>query len=356
MASYEKVGDTWTVRYREYLPDGSVKNARKSGFARKRDAQDYFESIKDRVKKRNEQINSPAHIPFEEMVSVYLDYKRGRMKESSVYTVEGKINKHIMPSFAGKYFDEITKQDILAWQESLSGLSYSYKSGLRATLVSIYKYAARYRDAINMIDCVEPFRNTDAPKEMMFWSREQFEDFISAVDDPMYRLLFKTLYITGCRNGEVFALTWADFDQSAGTLNVNKSITRKVQGAKYAVTSPKNTSSIRTVDIPPSLVEALASYRQNRPADATYIFGDYRPLPEQTVTRAFNIWIAKAGVPRIRIHDLRHSCASLLISEGISIVAVSKRLGHKNIEQTLNTYSHMMPRDNEKMLAALNGI
>ena len=80
MASYEKVGDTWTVRYREYLPDGSVKNARKSGFARKRDAQDYFESIKDRVKKRNEQINSPAHIPFEEMVGAWYDYKRGRTK------------------------------------------------------------------------------------------------------------------------------------------------------------------------------------------------------------------------------------------------------------------------------------
>lgn len=74
------------------------------------------------------------------------------------------------------------------------------------------------------------------------------------------------------------------------------------------------------------------------------------------MTRAFDKAIAAAGVPRIRIHDLRHSCASLLISEGISIVAVSHRLGHKNIEQTLNTYSHMMPRDNDKMLAALEGI
>lgn len=358
MASYEKVGDTWTVRYREYLPDGSVKNARKSGFARKRDAQDYFESIKDRVKKRNEQINSPAHVPFEEMVGAWYDYKRGRTKESSFYTARGKVEKHIIPAFSGRYFDEVTVRDILAWQEALgaSGLSFSYRAGLRGFLASIYKYAARYCEAVNIIDRVEPPRNTDPPREMHFWTREQFRTFIEKVDDPTYALLFRTLYVTGCRKGEAFALTWEDFDPSAGTLTINKSVTRKTDGGAYAVTTPKNASSVRTVDLPTSLTSALLSHRSESPDGARFIFGCDRPLSENTVTRAFDKAIAAAGVPRIRIHDLRHSCASLLISEGISIVAVSHRLGHKNIEQTLNTYSHMMPRDNDKMLAALNGI
>lgn len=358
MASYEKVGDTWTVRYREYQSDGSTKNVRKSGFARKRDAQDYFESIKSQIKKRNEQINSPAHILFEDMVGAWYDYKRGRTKESSFYTARGKVEKHIVPAFSGRYFDEVTVRDIFAWQEALgaSGLSYSYRVGLRGFLASIYKYAARYCEAMNIIDRVEPPRNTDPPREMHFWTREQFRTFIEKVDDPTYALLFRTLYVTGCRKGEAFALTWDDFDPVACTLSISKSITRKTDGGAYAVTTPKNTSSVRTVDFPSSLVSALLSHRSGSPDDARFIFGCDRPLAEKTVTRAFDKAIAAAGVPRIRIHDLRHSCASLLISEGISIVAVSKRLGHKNIEQTLNTYSHMMPRDNEKMLAALEGI
>lgn len=358
MASYEKVGDTWTVRYREYQSDGSTKNVRKSGFARKRDAQDYFESVKDRVKKRNEQINSPAHILFEDMVGAWYDYKRGRTKESSFYTARGKVEKHIVPAFSGRYFDEVTVRDIFAWQEALgaSGLSYSYRVGLRGFLASIYKYASRYCEAVNIIDRVEPPRNTDPPREMHFWTREQFRTFIEKVDDPTYALLFRTLYVTGCRKGEAFALTWDDFDPVACTLSISKSITRKTDGGAYAVTTPKNTSSVRTVDLPSSLVSALLSHRSGSPDDARFIFGCDCPPAEKTVTRAFDKAIAAAGVPRIRIHDLRHSCASLLISEGISIVAVSKRLGHKNIEQTLNTYSHMMPRDNEKMLAALEGI
>lgn len=356
MASYEKVGDCWTVRYREYQSDGSVKNIRKSGFARKRDAQDYFEAVKAQIKAKNDKNTSPAHILFEDMVSQYFEYKRQRTKESTMYTVEGKFAKHIMPAFRGKFFDEITVQDILKWQDSLGDISYASKSGLRGYIASLYKYASRYHEAVNIVDRVEPPRNTERPREMQFWTRDQFAGFISEVQDPTYNLFFRLLYVSGCRKGEAFALTWQDLDESAGTVTINKSITRKTHGATYAVTTPKNASSVRVVDLPRSIVADLASYRTTRPDGSTYIFGDFAPLPENTVTRVFDRAIASAGVPRIRIHDLRHSCASLLISEGISIVAVSHRLGHKNIEQTLNTYSHMMPRDNEKMLAALEGI
>lgn len=103
MASYEKVGDTWTVRYREYQSDGSTKNVRKSGFARKRDAQDYFESIKSQIKKHNEQINSPAHILFEDMVGAWYDYKRGRTKESS-FTPRAERSKTHSPGFFRQIF------------------------------------------------------------------------------------------------------------------------------------------------------------------------------------------------------------------------------------------------------------
>ena len=85
-----------------------------------------------------------------------------------------------------------------------------------------------------------------------------------------------------------------------------------------------------------------------------FVFGGDRPLPPTSADRAFKSAIARAKVKPIRIHDLRHSCASLLISKGISIVAVSRQLGHSNVEQTLNTYSHMMPDDTTMIYNALD--
>ena len=88
----------------------------------------------------------------------------------------------------------------------------------------------------------------------------------------------------------------------------------------------------------------------------TFVFGGERPLAQRTTDRYFSDTCEKAGVKKIRIHDLRHSCASLLISRGVSIVAVSRQLGHSNIEQTLNTYSHLMPDDKSKIIAELETV
>ena len=91
-------------------------------------------------------------------------------------------------------------------------------------------------------------------------------------------------------------------------------------------------------------------------ASPTFVFGGDRPLASRSTDRYFADVCEKVGVRKIRIHDLRHSCASLLISKGVSIVAVSRQLGHSNIEQTLNTYSHLMPDDRSKVVAELEAI
>ena len=345
MPSYEKNKSSglWSCRFREKDEKGVNHQKRLSGFSTKRDAQyayaDYIKTAEERqraIKEADESLTaSPDNMPFENLVCEYLSFTKKRVKESSFYDIQSKINNRLLPYFAGKRMREITPKMITDWVHGID-YSYSSKKWILSTLSSIYKYGEKHYDIKNIMPKVDRPRNLEAKKEMQIWTPEEFSEFIKTVDNNIYSAYFTTLYYTGCRRGEAAALTWNDINTAENTIRINKSVTNKTSKGAYAVTTPKNDSSVRTVVVPRKLVDMLTAIRDG--ADGTsFVFGGLRPLPTSSIDYAFNQGIKKAGVKKIRIHDLRHSCASLLISKGISIVAVSHRLGHTNIEQTLNT-------------------
>lgn len=358
MASYEqnKNSKLWSVRFRDVTADG-VKNKRLSGFKTKKDAQaGYIDYLNE--KERNAPFASSSasdELLFSELIRHYLAHTQTRVKPSSFYDIESKIVKHIMPYFENKLVSDVTPLDILNWQQTVDHYSYKYKSGLRTFLTSIYKFGERYYDVKNIMPKVEPFRNLEKKKKMLYWTPKEFARFISCVPDFEFNVFFRLLYITGCRKGEALALEWSDIDFDAKTVSITKSLTRKESGKAYSITTPKNASSNRDVDIPESLCRILQDLKKSQESH-TFVFGGDKPFAERTIDRRFANAIELSGVPKIRIHDLRHSCASLLISQGVSIVAVSNRLGHSNIEQTLNTYSHMMPSDATKIIEIFDNI
>ncbi len=369
MASYEqsKSSKLWSVRFRENTPDG-VKNKRLSGFKTKKEAQAAYITYVN-AKPKNAPVNPSDKLLFADLIRHYLEHTKTRVKSSSYYDIENKISKHIMPFFDSKVVSEVTPLDILTWQNTVDKYSYKYKSGLRTFLSSIYKFGERYYDVKNIMPKVEPFRNLEAKKKMLFWTLEEFNTFIAHVAEFEFNVFFRVLYITGCRKGEALALEWADIDFKKKTVSITKNLTRKSAESTYAITTPKNSSSDREVDIPESLCKLLKTLKESQgPSPSAmlpplpkgeasrFVFGGNKPFAERTIDRRFATACDLAGVPKIRIHDLRHSCASLLISKGISIVAVSQRLGHANIEQTLNTYSHMMPSDTTKIIEIFDSI
>lgn len=283
---------------------------------------------------------------FDQLAALYLKNQKGRVKESTYYTSERIIANHILPFFAEMNVRDITPFAILTWEQTKSSYSCKYRRILRTHLGSILRFGNRYFDLPNALLKVEPIRNTEQKKEMNIWTKDEFETFIHVVDDPIYRCLFRFLYITGCRKGEALALTPKDLNPLNCTVSITKSLTRKVDGRAYAITSPKNMASNRIIDLPRSIMDDLIALT---PRDSNFLFGGDKPLADNTVNRRFRQWAEMSGVKRIRIHDLRHSSASYLLSEGVTVVAVSKRLGHSDIEQTLNTYSHVLPRDNERI-------
>lgn len=359
MPSYEqsKSSKLWSVRFRE-MAGGKEINKRLSGFRTKKDAQQGYLNY---LAEQKPQELVEGGLKFEELVAAYLAYEKDRTKESSLYDIRKKIEGKILPFFKGKLVSEIKPIDIVAWQQSLSGYSYKYRHVLRGHLNGMLRYADRYYDIPNAMNKVDPLRNTEAKKEMLFWTEEEFGKFLAAVpaDRQDYRLFFLTLYILGCRKGEALALTWDDVDTKRGIVSITKNITRKVEGRAYAVTTPKNTASDRKVSIPMEMCAEYEKYRQSlkiKSDSSAFVFGGKEPLKDRTTDRVFANSCQSAGVKKIRLHDLRHSCASLLISRGVSIVAVSKRLGHTNVEQTLNTYSHMMPSDDQMMQSVISDV
>ena len=178
---------------------------------------------------------------------------------------------------------------------------------------------------------------------MRFLTLEEFSrlrDALIADGETIFATAFSFLFLSGCRKGEMLALTAADFDFEVGTVSITKTYTRI--GAKDIITTPKTAKSVRVIVLPPSLVRIMKDYikglGENSPKQRIFdcVSADALRIKLQRYTE-------KAGIPQIRIQDLRYSHVSLLIEQGISPLAIADRLGHESAQTTLNTYSHLYP-------------
>ena len=142
-------------------------------------------------------------------------------------------------------------------------------------------------------------------------------------------------------------ILWKDIDFDRSTLTVKKQITDRCGSIKkFKLVVPKTQNSIRTLKMPKKLTEDLKSTKLEAKKMSNFnenyfVAADAWPISSNTLTDRKNNNCAKAGVKQIRLHDFRHSCASLLINNGANVTLVAKYLGHTKIEETLNTYSHM---------------
>ena len=359
MASFEKSQNgMWSVRFR-FFENGATKNKRLSGFRTKKEAEKAFAKYVSSYKHDPSKIGAAT---FSEVYEEWLAYKKDSTKTGTYYTYESFYNAMLKDYFGAMQLDDITPLVIKEWQSLVlqKGYSKKYYKNIRNTLNNVFIYLQRYYNyPNNPIAKTEPLRfPNEKKKEKQVWSVEQFNEFIEYVDDEPYHALFIFLFYTGCRKAEALALTWDDIDFDNATVTINKTYTRKIKGVTYAIeNTPKTASSIRTIKLPCVVINALKSpyFGEKTP----FVFGGETPLPENTLRKRLERYLDKATIdypslPRLTFHEFRHSHASLLISNGISIVTVSKRLGHSSINETLKTYAHLMENDEAKSIALLN--
>lgn len=191
------------------------------------------------------------------------------------------------------------------------------------------------------------------PSEMQIWNESEVHQFLEATKGTKYYPLFYLSLYTGARRGELLAIRWQDVDFVYSQIYINRSLHHLASG-KYVFTAPKTAKSRRTIALPPSAFLVLEAHRKAKEVEAAMfntelndselVFNTLgKPLRPNTVTRAWQMLAVKAGVKVIRLHDARHTHASLLLKQGIHPKVVQERLGHSTIAVTLDIYSHVAP-------------
>lgn len=268
----------------------------------------------------------------------------------------------------------LTVQVLQQWKDDVNNTDYALNTKRRffASLNGALNWGVK-RGYLpkNLLTTVGNFKApeaVDAEDNIEFYTAEQFRLYAAAarkiceqrntITGWGFYVFFCIAYFTGMRKGEINALCWSDIDKNI--IHVRRSLSQELKGADRE-TAPKTRSSIRDLQIPKPLLDILAEHKarqmqEPRFSDSFRVCGGQESLRSATIFFENKRFAEAAGLPRIRIHDFRHSHAALLINEGINIKEIARRLGHSNVEITWRVYAHLYPREEERAMKVLNEV
>lgn len=341
------------VNYKDRLSNDSQYVSKK--YATKTEAKDeerrFLNSLKDERK-------TPTKMTIGDLWDRWFEYQLDKVRVS---TKRGYIHtkKYIEPLFQIKCVD-FNEFHFEEWKKYMNNtnLNYVSKNDKLKTLRAVLNFGIKHYEFHNFHRAMLMMTKFDNPgiivEDHLVYTPEEFDKFLSAEDNPRYRILWLTLYYCGLRIGEARGLQWKDIDWDSKTLWVNKQIQSIDNfGSNYFVCDLKTPSSNRKLIMCNALYEELKKYYDNCKQftnfnDEFYCFGKdlgIVPLVYANARLRKNVIAKKAEVKQIRLHDFRHSCASLLIHSGAPIPMVSKYMGHASVNETLHTYTHMLGSD-----------
>lgn len=335
MAAYKdkshKGNTPWYVKFRYTDKEGNKKEKVKRGFSSRREAEEFEERFFHELKIDKDFL-------FEKVVEFYLETSKNKVRRSTYEIKESVINKFILPEFTGKDIRDITVKDLTLWQNKYlfekdengeNKYQGTYIKRVNGQLRAIFNFAfAQEYISKNPVECLSSVGTKDPEREYFTWSSEDIKLFLNSITDyENAHLAFTILFYTGLRKGELLALTIKDFNYENRTLHINKTYS-KLKGKEY-IRPPKTTGSKRTVDLPPFLADAIQGYVD--------LF--YEPSPNQRIflaesdsflDTAFKAGCKRTGLPKIRIHDTRHSHSTNLAEMDVPLKEIGERLGQKS--------------------------
>ena len=345
----EKTGK-WFAKFYYTNWQGIKKQKWKRGFATKKEALGFE---RDFLEKQS----ANPDMTFQNLYEIYMEDMAARLKQSTLLTKKAVLQTHILPFFGSKPINEIKASDVRRWQAKLmsspNNYSQTYLKKINTELNSIINYAKRFYD-LNTNPCGKAGTIGKAKaEEMDYWTYDEYIAFREGVKDkPLSYICIEVLYWTGMREGELLALSPADIDLDNKTISINRTYQR-IEG-KDVFTSPKTRKSKRKIPIPDFLCQELSDYIQSR----YMLDADERlfPVTKSYLSHEMIRGCKNTGVKKIRIHDIRHSHASLLINQGCDALMLADRLGHEKVSTTLNTYSHLFPHKQQELVHSLESL
>lgn len=314
---------------------------------------------------------------FGELFEYYKVVKKNEVREATLQQNCRRIEKYVMPYFKSKKLSSTKLNDYQAWKNEIDKLEVTtiYKNKIYKVFNELINFGIKVEYmSINQLKKLGNFKKSGEiiDTTINFWTKEEFDRFIeygecdcamNTSDNKFvrwgYYVAYNIMFYAGCRKSEVYPLTWHDYKN--GSLSITKGLVYKVKGHDYVISAPKTKGSIREIPVPKQLAKVLEEHYKRCQSiygfsDDFFICGGVAPLTDTMLDNIKNEWADAVGNHRIRIHDFRHSHASLLINNGANIQVVAKRLGHADIEMTLNTYSHMYQSEEDKAVALINSL
>ena len=344
---------------------GKQRYIRRQGFTSEKAAKNELLKIEYLVS-TNQYFKDVKSGKFSDVLDEWLELHKTRVKASTFYNIKVRVNKYVRPYFKDMYVDKITLrhcQDFTNKTFKTAPKSYVYS-------ISIVKNILDYALRLGMIES-NPMLYVIKPKLMQqvqekhanFYSRDELKKFLDTAKndfDLKKYTLFRLLAYSGMRVGECLALTWHDLDFKNNTIAINKTLASTEDGLE--IQTPKTKASIRKISLDNETIQILKSWQLEQRKQLLKL-GINSMNKHQLIFNSnkngfiFNSVIAydikliskKAGIYPITTHGFRHTHATLLFASGMDIKQVQARLGHSNVQTTLNIYTHAMKDKQDKI-------
>ncbi len=353
---FRKRGDKWsfTVDIGRDPSSGKRKQKTRSGFKTKKSAQEACAEMITELSK-GVFIESKDMV-LKDLLEEWLEASKVRVRDTTYKNYKRAVDSRLTPALGQIRVNEIDHANVQRYINDLikEGLTPRYIEYLFVCLKGAVEYGVKTERLAR-----NPLQHVEAPRSRRVthttWTIDEINRFLhfAKFDNPIYYMVFKISIHTGMRRGEVLGVRWQDIDLEGKKISVTRSLVYDDEGFRFS--EPKTASSKRLISIDDDLAHELKSYKaqQNHfklalgseynDGDLVCCREDGRPIYPRTLAIHFDSLIKKASVPKIRLHDIRHTHATILLKLGENPKVVSERLGHSTVTMTLDTYSHVTP-------------
>ncbi len=333
-----------------------------SGFRTKKEAEAARTEILSRMQRGI--YVEPSRITLNEYLDSWLDSIRASVRHSTHASYSAMLANHFRPRLGSRRVQSLTPADMNGlYADLLTAGRKDGTGGLSSRSVRYVHTIVRHAlsDAVswgvvarNVADLATPPRHrASASKEMQTWSAEEVSAFLVHSSQDRLSAIWVLAVTTGMRRGELLGLKWKDIDFERSALSVRRSLVSVEY--ELAFSTPKTEKSRRVIALDTTTLGALAKHRRSQAAeklafgpgyehsDLVFCQENGEPFHPDRLTKVFRAIVQQTELPVIRLHDLRHTHATLALQAGIHPKVVSERLGHSTVAMTLDTYSHTVP-------------
>lgn len=297
----------------------------------------------------------------------WLPIQEARLRKSTYDSYRRNIELHVLPGLGSRPLDKLTPEDVDVFYAELlvsgdkrkhrrdpgpKGLSAKSVHNIHVTLNKAMSDAARKGTVVrNVVALADPPSLTGRGGRIRTWDAEQLGRFLDDIASHRLAPVFHLAAHTGMRRGELLGLRWCDVDWAGQRLSIRQA--RVSVGYAVSIDDVKTATSRRTIDLDAGTVQVMRAWFERRTVerggrapdgdDLVVAKEDGTLIHPDVFSQVFDRRVAKLDVPRIALHDLRHTHATLLLWAGVPVKVVSERLGHANVAFTMNVYQHVLP-------------